>query len=148
MLYSLAVEQGLGKKVFARAACSTRRRSAASSSSEIPINDYTRGQGLQVLEIIDRAVGTGFRRAAPAERACTWCDFRPVCGPREEERIERKGARTRWPDLEALRVDAMKRHATIASDSTRTRGEPFRTRPRRHADRRGGCAAPARRRSS
>ena len=31
-------------------------------------------------------------RAAPAERACTWCDFRPVCGPREEERITRKAA--------------------------------------------------------
>ena len=69
---------------------------------EIPINDYTRGQGLQVLEIIDRAVETGFLPAAPAERACTWCDFRPVCGPREEERTKRK-ARERLADLEALR---------------------------------------------
>jgi ATP-dependent helicase/nuclease subunit B len=69
---------------------------------EIPINDYTRGQGLQVLEIIDRSVETGFLPAAPSERACTWCDFRPVCGPREEERTKRK-ARERLADLEALR---------------------------------------------
>ena len=52
--------------------------------------------------IIDRAVETGFLAAAPGERACTWCDFRPVCGPREEERTKRK-SRERLADLEALR---------------------------------------------
>ena len=44
----------------------------------------------------------GFLPAAPGERACTWCDFRPVCGPREEERTKRK-SRERLADLEALR---------------------------------------------
>ncbi|MCU1384751.1 MAG: ATP-dependent nuclease, subunit [Acidobacteria bacterium] len=101
VLYSLAVEQGLGKKVF-----SGRLFYATTVGGfvehEIPINDYTRSQGLQVLEIIDRAVETGFLAAAPAERACTWCDFRPVCGPREEERTKRK-ARERLADLDALR---------------------------------------------
>jgi len=102
VLYSLAVEQGLAKKVF-----SGRFFYATTAGGfvehEIPINDYTRGQGLQVLEIIDRAVETGFLPAAPSERACTWCDFRPVCGPREEERTKRK-ARERLADLEALRA--------------------------------------------
>ena len=59
VLYSVAVEQGLGKKVF-----SGRLFYATTAGGfvehEIPINDYTRGQGLQVLEIIDRAVETGF----------------------------------------------------------------------------------------
>ena len=101
VLYSLAVEQGLGKKVFAgRLFYATTVGGFV--EHEIPINDYTRGQGLQVLEIIDRAVETGFLPAAPSERACTWCDFRPVCGPREEERTKRK-ARERLADLEALR---------------------------------------------
>ena len=68
----------------------------------IPINDYTRSQGLQVLEIVDRAVETGFLAAAPGDRACTWCDFRPVCGPREEERVGRK-THDRLADLDALR---------------------------------------------
>jgi len=101
VLYSLAVEQGLGKNVF-----SGRLFYATTVGGfvahEIPINEYTRGQGLQVLEIIDRAVETGFLPAAPSERACAWCDFRPVCGPREEERTRRK-ARERLADLEALR---------------------------------------------
>jgi hypothetical protein len=66
------------------------------------MNDYNRSQGLQVLAIIDRAVEQGFLAAAPDDRACTWCDFRPVCGPREEERVKRK-SRDRLADLEALR---------------------------------------------
>ena len=101
VLYSLAIEQGLGKKVF-----SGRLFYATTVGGfvehEIAINEYTRGQGLQVLEIIDRAVETGFLPAAPADRACTWCDFRPVCGPREEERTKRK-AKDRLADLAALR---------------------------------------------
>jgi hypothetical protein len=95
------VKQGLGRKVFAgRLFYATTVGGFV--EHEIPINDYTRGQGLQVLTIVDRAVETGFLAAAPAERACTWCDFRPVCGPREEERTKRK-ATDRLADLEALR---------------------------------------------
>ena len=101
VLYSLAIQQGLGKKVFeGRLFYATTVGGFV--EKPIPINDYTAGQGLQVLEIIDRAVETGFLPAVPKERACTWCDFRPVCGPREEERTRRK-ARERLADLEALR---------------------------------------------
>ena len=101
VLYSVAIEQGLGKKVFeGRLFFAT----TVGGFTPVPIviNDYTRGQGLQVLEIIDRAVEHGFLPAAPDDRACTWCDFRPVCGPREEERTKRK-SRERLADLEALR---------------------------------------------
>ncbi len=101
VLYSVAVEKGLGKRVVkGRLFYSTT--AGGFGEKEIDINDYTRGQGLQVLTIIDRAVELGFLPAAPAERACTWCDFRPVCGPREEERVERK-AKDKLADLEALR---------------------------------------------
>jgi ATP-dependent helicase/DNAse subunit B len=101
VLYSVAVEQGLGKKAVAGRLfyCTT---AGGFIEHEIPVNDYTRGQGLQALTIIDRAVEQGFLVAAPAERACTWCDFRPVCGPREEERTKRKPA-DKLADLEALR---------------------------------------------
>ena len=101
VLYSAAIEAGLGKKVVAgRLFYSTT--AGGFVEHEIPINDYTRGQGLQVLTIVDRAIEQGFLPAAPAERACTWCDFRPVCGPREEERTGKKAA-DRLADLEALR---------------------------------------------
>jgi ATP-dependent helicase/nuclease subunit B len=101
VLYSAAIEQGLGVRVVEGRLfyCTTAGGFAEHS---IAINDYTRRQGLEVLEIVDRAVAQGFLVAAPAERACTWCDFRPVCGPREEERIKRK-AKDRLADLEALR---------------------------------------------
>ena len=42
------------------------------------------------------------RPSAPAR----WCDFRPVCGPREEERVKRKAA-DRLADLAGAEVDAM-----------------------------------------
>jgi len=101
VLYSVAVAKGLGKKVVkGRLFYSTTV--GGFFDHEIPINDYTRGQGLQVLTIIDRSVELGFLPAAPAERACTWCDFRPVCGPREEERAGRKH-KDKLADLEALR---------------------------------------------
>lgn len=101
VLYSVAVERGLGKKVVSgRLFYSTT--AGGFVEHEIPINEYSRGQGLQVLAIIDRAVEMGFLPAAPGERACTWCDFRPVCGPREEERVGRKAADT-LADLKALR---------------------------------------------
>jgi ATP-dependent helicase/nuclease subunit B len=101
VVYSLVVERALAKKVVeGRLFYATT--AGGFVDHKIEINDYTRGQGLQVLTIIDRAVETGFLAAAPDERSCTWCDFRPVCGPREEERTSRK-ARERLADLEALR---------------------------------------------
>jgi hypothetical protein len=101
VLYSMALEAGLGRKVIEGRLfyCTTV---GGFADHRIPINDYTCQQGLEVLTIIDRAVEQGFLPAAPAERACTWCDFRPVCGPREEERVGRKSA-DRLANLEALR---------------------------------------------
>lgn len=101
VLYSAAIEEGLQRKVMQGRLfyCTT---AGGFGERPIEINDYTRGQGLQVLTIIDRAVEQGFLPAAPSDRACTWCDFRPVCGPREEERVKRK-AKDRLADLAALR---------------------------------------------
>ena len=45
---------------------------------------------IEALETIDRAVERGTLAPAPAEGACTWCEFRPVCGPDEEQRVARK----------------------------------------------------------
>ena len=102
VLYSVAVEQGLQTKVVeGRLFYSTTVGGFA--ECPIEINDYSRGQGLEVLTIIDRAVEHGFLPAAPAARACTWCDFRSVCGPREEERVARKN-HDKLADLEALRA--------------------------------------------
>jgi CRISPR/Cas system-associated exonuclease Cas4 (RecB family) len=101
VLYSAAVEQGLGMKVVEGRLyyCTT---AGGFTHHPIAINDYNRSQGLQALAIIDRSIEQGFLMAAPAERACTWCDFRPVCGPGEEDRVSHKN-RDKTADLEALR---------------------------------------------
>ena len=44
----------------------------------------------------------GFLPAAPAKDACRWCDYRPVCGPYEEQRVRRK-PKDRLADLQRLR---------------------------------------------
>ena len=46
--------------------------------------------GTEVLEIIDRAVEAGMLPPAPAEKACSFCDFLSVCGPDQERRARRK----------------------------------------------------------
>jgi ATP-dependent helicase/nuclease subunit B len=101
VLYSLAVEQALGIPVgFGRLFYCTA--SGGFTDHHIAINDVSRRAGLEALEIVDRAVELGFLPAAPSSGACTWCDFRAVCGPHEEERIRRKSP-DRLGDLLALR---------------------------------------------
>ena len=46
--------------------------------------------GIEVLEIVDRAVELGMLPPAPNERACSMCDFLCVCGPDQERRGNRK----------------------------------------------------------
>ena len=45
------------------------------------LDSVTKGMAIEALETIDRAVERGTLAPAPAEGACTWCEFRPVCGP-------------------------------------------------------------------
>ena len=102
VLYSLALEQATGRPVvegrlyYATTAGGYR-------DVRIPMTPLARRTGVEVLEIIDRAIETGFLAPAPDERACTWCDFRPVCGPAAEHRISRVKSRDPLADLLALR---------------------------------------------
>ncbi|HVL66904.1 MAG TPA: PD-(D/E)XK nuclease family protein [Vicinamibacterales bacterium] len=101
VLYSLAVEEALGAPV-ASGRLFYCTAAGGFTDHEIPLNDATRRAGLEVLEIIDRAIELGFLPAAPHKGACTWCDFRPVCGPHEELRVGGKPP-DKLGDLTALR---------------------------------------------
>jgi ATP-dependent helicase/nuclease subunit B len=89
VIYSLAVEAATGCTVeTARFSyCTT---AGGFTEHHVPINDRTRGMGIEALEIIDRAVELGMLPPAPAEKACGFCDFLPVCGPNQERRARRK----------------------------------------------------------
>jgi CRISPR/Cas system-associated exonuclease Cas4 (RecB family) len=102
VLYSLALEEATGRSVvegrlyYATTAGGYR-------DVRIPMNPVARRAGIEALEIIDRALETGFLAPAPAEHACAWCDFRPVCGPNAERRIGRCKSQEPLADLIALR---------------------------------------------
>jgi RecB family exonuclease len=101
VIYGLAIEKLLGRPVSGgRLFYCT----APGGFAEHPValSDANRRAGLEALEIIDRAIELGFLPPAPAERACAWCDFRPVCGPDEPEHVRRKPTDS-IADLTALR---------------------------------------------
>ena len=72
----------------------------------VSLGDRERRQGLEVIEIIDRAIETGCLLPAPREGACRWCDFSPGLrslggdprapkGPRRSSRTWRRCVRCR-----------------------------------------------------
>jgi len=101
VLYAMAVEAALGRPVsHGRLFYCTA--SGSYYEHPIPLNEMTRAAGLEVLQVIDRAVEHGFLAATPAEDACSRCDFRPVCGPDVFRRVSRKPQDT-IADLAAMR---------------------------------------------
>jgi CRISPR/Cas system-associated exonuclease Cas4 (RecB family) len=101
VLYPMVVERALDRRVI-----SGRLFYCTSAGSfckhEIPLNEANRAAGLEVLQVIDRAIGNGFLAAAPTEEACDRCDYRPVCGPDVFRRVRRK-PQDQLADLDALR---------------------------------------------
>jgi CRISPR/Cas system-associated exonuclease Cas4 (RecB family) len=91
VLYGLAVERIFGAPVT-ESRLSYCTRAGEFSERVVPMTESARRRGLEVLEVIDRAIGRGFLPPAPRERACGACDFRPVCGPSEERRVKEKDA--------------------------------------------------------
>jgi len=87
-LYGLAVEQLLSRTVQAgRLYYATQR--GGYRVFEIALG-AARPRAALVLETIENALQQGFLPAAPRPEACTYCDYRPVCGPYEERRVQDK----------------------------------------------------------
>jgi len=56
----------------------------------IRLTPETREVAEGVLHQIGKALRNGQFPAAPRQDGCVYCDFLPICGPYEEERIARK----------------------------------------------------------
>ena len=89
VLYSMALEQVLGTPVH-ESRLSFCTSAGGYKVRPVRMTAEARRAGIEALEIVDRAIERGTLAAAPRDGACTWCDFRPVCGPNEEERVRRK----------------------------------------------------------
>jgi CRISPR/Cas system-associated exonuclease Cas4 (RecB family) len=104
VLYALAVEQALGREVRDGGLfyCTS---TGGFTIHRIPLDDRSRAVGLEVLQIVDRAIERGFLPAAPTEHACLRCDFRAICGSSVVRRVARKPQRD-LADLMELRSRA------------------------------------------
>lgn len=89
VIYGMAVEQ-----IFGRPVRESRLYFATTvggfTEHPVSLRDEAKRAGLEVLEIIDRALAAGRLPVAPREGACTYCDFLAVCGPLEEQRFKQK----------------------------------------------------------
>ncbi len=56
----------------------------------VPLDAHARESAKMVADTIGDALTQGFLPAAPAKDECMWCDYRPVCGPYEEQRTKPK----------------------------------------------------------
>jgi RecB family exonuclease len=88
-LYALAAEEILGEPVaVGRLYYATIAQNYA--AIDVPMHDWTRRRAQHVLEMINGAIVNGTLPAAPREGGCKNCEYLPVCGPYEEERVKVK----------------------------------------------------------
>jgi CRISPR/Cas system-associated exonuclease Cas4 (RecB family) len=91
VLYALAAEKILG--ATPKVECGRLYYCTSTggfSEVVVALDQSTRDAALVVAETIGDALGRPFLPAAPADRQCQWCDYRPVCGSDEERRTSRK----------------------------------------------------------
>lgn len=75
------------------------------SSHEVPLNERTRTIASQLVAAIAELLHSGFLPAAPERDACEHCQYRAICGPYEEERVNHVKSRdfARLRPLHAVR---------------------------------------------
>ena len=89
ILYSLAARAELNATVASgRLYFCTRK--GKYNDIDIRITPDAEEKLAAVLQTVDEAIGKGFLPAAPAPKACEYCDYSSVCGPYEELRVARK----------------------------------------------------------
>ena len=103
VLYSLAAEDVLEREVVSGRLFYCTQRGGYSTVA-VPLDERSRGAARRLLETVDGALEDGFLPAAPARDECRYCDYRRVCGPYEELRVQRKDG-TRLHDLQAIRSE-------------------------------------------
>lgn len=102
LLYGMAAEIGLASTATSArlSYCTTR---GGFKSRIVKLSSPERQALLKVLEVIDQSIEHGFFPALPGQGRCGYCDFRPVCGPMEEERSARKVDDLRLHPLREIR---------------------------------------------
>jgi len=102
VLYAMAAERMLGERPeLGRLYYSTIAQNYR--TIDVPMHDWARQRAGAALRVIDGAIESAFLPAAPRKDGCRCCEYLPVCGPYEEERIAGKD-QTRLKSLKELRA--------------------------------------------
>ena len=103
-LYAMAVEHVFPELKVRESVLSYCTATGGFTRRVVRIDDPLRQRAAEVLAAIDDAIAYGFLPPAPRKDACSWCDFRAVCGPYEESRwLLKKEERQGMTDLVWLR---------------------------------------------
>jgi CRISPR/Cas system-associated exonuclease Cas4 (RecB family) len=89
LLYALAVEKILGETVEMGLLSYCTQRGGY-TDVKIEVSPTARERIAEAIGHLSRAIEEGLLPAAPDRGACEYCDYRPVCGPYEEQRVRRK----------------------------------------------------------
>ncbi len=95
VLYALALEQLFPDTIVEDGVLYYCTGAGGFEKVSVPLDDDARGAARMVAKTVGDALAKGFLPAAPkiekkGAGACTWCDFRRVCGPYEEIRTRKK----------------------------------------------------------
>jgi CRISPR/Cas system-associated exonuclease Cas4 (RecB family) len=90
VLYALALEKLLPRERVSGGDlyfCTTK-----GGFRRVPVylDDAARAGAVDVARAVGEALDNAFLPAAPSQGACRFCDYRTICGPYEEKRVERK----------------------------------------------------------
>jgi CRISPR/Cas system-associated exonuclease Cas4 (RecB family) len=98
VLYALVAEKLLPEEEVVSGRLYYCTTTGGFAEREIPLDDLARRDARFVSEVVEAALTEPFLPAAPADKACNFCDYKIVCGPYEERRLKRK-----WKDHEQIK---------------------------------------------
>lgn len=101
LIYALVAEELLDKSASEGQLYYCTRRGGFERHA-FPASRESRSRLESVLTAVDSSIRESFLPAAPREQACSYCDYRLICGPYEELRIQRKVV-TPLKDLQRIR---------------------------------------------
>jgi CRISPR/Cas system-associated exonuclease Cas4 (RecB family) len=102
LLYALVLEKLLPELPVESGRLYYCTQAGGFSDVKTNLNDPSRRALGEVVETIGKSLREGFLPAAPDKGECRFCDYRPVCGPDEERRLERK-SKAELSSLKAIR---------------------------------------------
>jgi ATP-dependent helicase/nuclease subunit B len=103
VFYALALEKLFPDRKIAGGRLSYCTSAGEFKEVKVPLDRAARDAADRVAATVGQALSRGFLPAAPAKDACRFCDYRPVCGPWEEERSGKKKDQEELEALKALR---------------------------------------------